>query len=55
MRIVIAGGSGFLGRRLTTAWLEAGDEVTILTRRPGPDSQPGPGARDARALESAGH
>lgn len=34
MRIVIAGGDGFLGRRLTTAWLEAGDEVTILSRRP---------------------
>lgn len=32
MRIVIAGGSGFLGHRLTTAWLEAGDDVTVLTR-----------------------
>jgi uncharacterized protein (TIGR01777 family) len=34
MRIVIAGGSGFLGRRLAAAWLTAGDEVTILTRNP---------------------
>ncbi len=34
MRIVIAGGSGFLGRRLTAAWLEAGDKVTVLTRDP---------------------
>jgi uncharacterized protein (TIGR01777 family) len=34
MRIVIAGGSGFLGRRLTAAWLAAGDEVTVLTRDP---------------------
>jgi uncharacterized protein (TIGR01777 family) len=34
MRIVIAGGSGFLGRRLTDAWLAAGDEVTVLTRSP---------------------
>jgi len=34
MRIVIAGGSGFLGRRLTTAWLETGDEVTVLSRNP---------------------
>jgi uncharacterized protein (TIGR01777 family) len=34
MRIVIAGGSGFLGRRLTAAWLEVGDEVTVLTRDP---------------------
>jgi uncharacterized protein (TIGR01777 family) len=34
MRIVVAGGSGFLGRRLTTAWLQRGDDVTILTRYP---------------------
>ena len=34
MRIVIAGGSGFLGRRLAAAWLAAGDEVTVLTRNP---------------------
>jgi uncharacterized protein (TIGR01777 family) len=33
MRIVIAGGSGFLGRRLTAAWLASGDDVTVLTRR----------------------
>jgi uncharacterized protein (TIGR01777 family) len=35
MRIVIAGGSGFLGRRLSTSFLESGDEVTVLTRSPG--------------------
>jgi uncharacterized protein (TIGR01777 family) len=34
MRIVIAGGSGFLGRRLASRWLEAGHEVTALTRNP---------------------
>ena len=34
MRIVIAGGSGFLGRRLAAAWVAAGDEVTVLSRRP---------------------
>jgi uncharacterized protein (TIGR01777 family) len=34
MRIVIAGGSGMLGRRLTAAWLEAGDEVVVLSRDP---------------------
>jgi uncharacterized protein (TIGR01777 family) len=34
MRIVIAGGSGFLGHRLTAAWLAAGNEVTVLTRSP---------------------
>jgi len=39
MRIVIAGGSGFLGRRLTSAWLEAGDQVTVLSRAPGPTTR----------------
>jgi uncharacterized protein len=34
MRIVVAGGSGMLGRRLTANWLESGDEVTVLTRNP---------------------
>jgi len=34
MRIAIAGGSGFLGRRLATAWLAAGHDVTVLTRHP---------------------
>jgi uncharacterized protein (TIGR01777 family) len=34
MRIVIAGGSGFMGRRLTSRWLEAGHQVTVLTRKP---------------------
>lgn len=34
MHIVVAGGSGFLGRRLTIKWLEAGHEVTVLTRNP---------------------
>lgn len=34
MRIVIAGGSGFLGRRLSRQWLAAGDQVTVLSRDP---------------------
>jgi NAD dependent epimerase/dehydratase family enzyme len=34
MRVVIAGGAGALGRRLADDWARAGDEVTILTRRP---------------------
>lgn len=38
MRIVIAGGSGFLGRRLSARWLEAGHEVTVVTRNPQPTS-----------------
>lgn len=34
MRIVIAGGSGFLGRRLVTRWLDAGADVWVLSRNP---------------------
>lgn len=34
MRVVIAGGSGFLGRRLIAACLAAGDGVTVLSRHP---------------------
>ena len=44
MRIVVAGGSGFLGHRLTAAWLDEGDEVIVLTRDP---------ARTARTLAAA--
>jgi len=33
MRIVIAGGSGFIGRKLTDLFLEEGHEIVILTRR----------------------
>lgn len=33
MRVVIAGGSGFLGRALAGSCVEAGDTVVILTRR----------------------
>lgn len=34
MRILIAGGSGFLGRRLTDHWLAAGEAITLLSRDP---------------------
>jgi uncharacterized protein (TIGR01777 family) len=43
MRIVIAGGSGFLGRRLVDARRAAGDDVTVLTRRPGRSARVVPG------------
>ena len=46
MRIAIAGGSGFLGRRLTAAWLGAGHDVMILTRRvPSTPLAAGPSSR----------
>jgi len=38
MRILIAGGSGFLGTHLTAALTAAGNDVSILSRRAGPDS-----------------
>ena len=34
MRIVIAGGSGFVGRRVTARWVDGGHEVTVLSRNP---------------------
>jgi len=36
VRIVIAGGSGFLGRHLANRWSDAGHDVVILTRRINP-------------------
>lgn len=35
MRIIVAGGSGFLGRALVHAWRHDGHQVKVLTRRPG--------------------
>jgi uncharacterized protein (TIGR01777 family) len=61
MRIVIAGGSGFLGRALRQTIGDAGHQVQILTRRPRPgraDELPwvanGASGPWARALEGAG-
>lgn len=39
MRIVIAGGSGSLGRALSTALVQRGHEVVVLTRAPRPSAQ----------------
>ena len=33
-RILITGGSGFIGRQLVSRWLEAGHQITVLTRKP---------------------
>lgn len=33
-RIVVAGGSGFLGRRLSAHWADAGSDVCVLSRNP---------------------
>ena len=33
-RIILAGGSGFLGRLLAERLVSAGDEVVVLTRQP---------------------
>jgi hypothetical protein len=37
MKVVIAGGTGFVGRRLADDFASRGDDVTILTRSPRPD------------------
>ena len=37
MRVVIAGGTGSLGRVLAADFTDQGDDVTILTRSPRPD------------------
>ena len=50
VRIVVAGGSGFLGRALVHACRNDGHEVKVLTRRPGPaaadDVRWDPGSRE---------
>ncbi|XP_035285332.1 epimerase family protein SDR39U1 isoform X2 [Anguilla anguilla] len=37
MRVIIGGGSGFVGRELTRLLRKRGHEVTIVSRQPGPD------------------
>ena len=50
-RIIVAGGSGFLGRVLAKHFLAAGHQVTVLTRTPGRvDNGVGEEAWDGRTL-----
>jgi uncharacterized protein (TIGR01777 family) len=46
MRIVVAGGTGFIGRALTAEMAEAGWEVVVLSRAPGNPGRLGPGIRE---------
>ncbi|MGC7880042.1 NAD-dependent epimerase/dehydratase family protein, partial [Desulforudis sp. 1190] len=32
MKVVVTGGTGFIGRPLVASFLDRGDEVTVLTR-----------------------
>ena len=36
-RVLVTGGSGFIGRYLVDALIQRGADVTILSRRPSPD------------------
>lgn len=64
MRILVTGGSGFIGRATVTALLEAGHEIRVLDRR-APDTAGGPpwtgvefrqhDVADERAVERALH
>lgn len=38
-QIIVAGGSGFIGRLLTSALVSRGDDIVVLTRSPGPPIQ----------------
>ena len=57
MRIIVAGGSGFLGRALVDACRSGGHEVTVLTRRPrgAGDVQWAPTARSGAIVDVLEH
>lgn len=48
MKVVITGGTGFIGQALTGALSERGDDVTVLTRDPGSHPAPAPGQGSVR-------
>lgn len=39
MKVIVSGGSGFIGRRVVEALLAAGHEAAVWTRRPGQDAR----------------
>jgi uncharacterized protein len=45
MRVIIAGGSGLIGRELTSSLITAGDDVVILSRNPAKVKEMPPGVR----------
>jgi len=57
MKIVVAGGSGFIGRRLTASLRYSGHEVIVLSRKIGPGFSrwnPEAGILDASLIDGAG-
>ena len=50
MKIVIAGGAGALGRRISAMLLERGDEVVVLTRSPSATASPRQVGWDGRTV-----
>jgi uncharacterized protein (TIGR01777 family) len=57
MRVILAGGSGLVGRRLSDRLAAAGHEVIILTRKPIPPTESGTRyvAWDGRTTDGWGH
>lgn len=54
MRVLVTGGSGFIGRALTRHLQELGHEVTVLTRDPGTTAAILPGASLVDRLDAVG-
>jgi uncharacterized protein len=52
-RILITGGSGFIGSQLVAGWLADGHEVVVLTRQPQRLQQRLPGVQTIAALDEA--